>query len=684
MQSTPHRIRKQRWMVRTASAPEAFAWRRFLREQGQDLLLPLLERVFEEAAGLERVVHIPRLELKVRVDSVERLAEVLPELALQQLREQLGPILQEQAPLAGQPVAWEESPTPINRFELLLYYLRRGSLPWPAAHGSASQQALAFTETCRREWRQLLDYLRSRPESAPFYFRLLQFLSPEEAVSLVEALSGAGPPGFGAALAHGLRQLLDPGKSPFRRYTRLRLAAAFLAEAVLGRAGTRPPNLGDVAVEAVPPEEQRVWQEFLSKLPEAAAVWFQPRKPEPILDEAGKAETRTGDRDLDLRPKAGSASSPRSAGAVSAEAQRERQALDSATPGPGVGQVVKTSAAKLEAPGVEPILDGAGEAETRTGDRDLDLRPKAEPTSSPDSAGAVPAEARRDRYARGSATPGPGVGEAVKTSAAKPEAPGVEPISDQAGEAETRKASRDLRMRLKIRPSTSPRPAKPKELQVPQDADSPAGGRPPKAEASKAPLEAPGAQAQASTFPTPAAEPLEHPPSTEALFPLLVQQAGLVLLHPFLPRFLENTAILEKGHAQLTASALGRAAALLYLLATGREEFYEYELGLIKVMLGLHPEFPLPVCAGLVKPEDGEEAEALLQSAIGHWGALKNTSVSGLRSAFLERQGLLREEGDLWKLQVERGPFDVLLDQLPWSISIVRLPWMRKAIYTEW
>jgi hypothetical protein len=178
-------------------------------------------------------------------------------------------------------------------------------------------------------------------------------------------------------------------------------------------------------------------------------------------------------------------------------------------------------------------------------------------------------------------------------------------------------------------------------------------------------------------------EPSE-PQSEPGLFPMLVPQAGLILLHPFLPRFLEHTGVIAAGTTLLSAFARPRAAALLHFLAAGQREMYEYELGLIKILLGLLPATPLPVSPGLIHPEDVAAAEALLQSVIAHWQALKNTSINGLRSAFLQRQGLMREHEQGWLLQVERQPFDMLVEQLPWSISIVRLPWMPGPIFTEW
>src|SRR4030095_16795321 len=123
-------------------------------------------------------------------------------------------------------------------------------------------------------------------------------------------------------------------------------------------------------------------------------------------------------------------------------------------------------------------------------------------------------------------------------------------------------------------------------------------------------------------------------------FPLTVSYAGLVLLHPFLARFFESCGVKEADSAQLSSLILPRAAALLHFLATGQEKIYEYELGFIKVLLGLKPDQSLCVCEGLLTQGDREEAESLLQATITHWNALKNTSVAGFGAFFFFRQGV--------------------------------------------
>lgn len=162
-----------------------------------------------------------------------------------------------------------------------------------------------------------------------------------------------------------------------------------------------------------------------------------------------------------------------------------------------------------------------------------------------------------------------------------------------------------------------------------------------------------------------------------------VQNAGLLLLHPFIVKLFVYCGILPENEKTISVWNLSKAAALLHFLATGREEVYEFELGLIKVLLGLNPDQPLAVSKGLLTSSQKEEAESLLQSVIEHWSSLKNTSKEGLRSSFIQRNGLLFQSEDGWKVHLESAAYDVLLNTIPWSFSIIKLPWMTKPIHTE-
>ena len=92
--------------------------------------MPPFETAFGEAANAEHIIHLSRIELRLKVTSEKQLTEMLPDLIYQQLREQLQSILRENLQPNSQAVLWKESTVQQNRFDSLIYYLRSGSVPW--------------------------------------------------------------------------------------------------------------------------------------------------------------------------------------------------------------------------------------------------------------------------------------------------------------------------------------------------------------------------------------------------------------------------------------------------------------------------------------------------------------------------------------------------------------------------
>jgi hypothetical protein len=162
-----------------------------------------------------------------------------------------------------------------------------------------------------------------------------------------------------------------------------------------------------------------------------------------------------------------------------------------------------------------------------------------------------------------------------------------------------------------------------------------------------------------------------------------VQNAGLMILHPFFGSLFTNSGIISRDDKQIPVRNLSKAAALLYFVATGREELFEFELGFIKPLLGMDPTDALAVSKGLLNQKQMEEAESMLQAVVSHWSSLGNTSIGGLRATFVQRNGMLFPFENGWKVILESAAFDMLLNTIPWSYSIIKLPWMEKPIYTE-
>ena len=89
--------------------------------------------------------------------------------------------------------------------------------------------------------------------------------------------------------------------------------------------------------------------------------------------------------------------------------------------------------------------------------------------------------------------------------------------------------------------------------------------------------------------------------------------AGLVLLHPYLPRLLDATGLYPAGSkGPIPDPALPRAAALLHWLASGHDVVHEFELPFIKLLLGRPPDAPLFHAPPALHDSERDEAGALI------------------------------------------------------------------------
>ncbi len=174
----------------------------------------------------------------------------------------------------------------------------------------------------------------------------------------------------------------------------------------------------------------------------------------------------------------------------------------------------------------------------------------------------------------------------------------------------------------------------------------------------------------------------ESPEKAHGLKEWYLQHAGIILLHPFLAQFFGNTGLVKNGKFR-DAEAKTAAVHLLNYLVTGECGMPEYALLLPKVLCGIPLEMPVPAEVDL--EEDWlNEADHLLEAVVEQWEALGSVSAGSLREGFLERPGKLTHTGNGWLLQVEQQTLDVLLDRLPWGLSVIKLPWMKEMMKVEW
>jgi hypothetical protein len=163
---------------------------------------------------------------------------------------------------------------------------------------------------------------------------------------------------------------------------------------------------------------------------------------------------------------------------------------------------------------------------------------------------------------------------------------------------------------------------------------------------------------------------------------IYVDNAGLVILWPFLERFFENAGLLDEK-AFRDEAARQRAAGLLHYLASGEAPQAEPLVPLNKVLCGIPLEEVFDFGAPIA-PIEMEACDELLAAVIANAPILRRMSLAGFRASFLLRKGQLGTLDGAWLLRVERETHDVVLERFPWSFPIVKLPWMEALLQVEW
>ena len=168
---------------------------------------------------------------------------------------------------------------------------------------------------------------------------------------------------------------------------------------------------------------------------------------------------------------------------------------------------------------------------------------------------------------------------------------------------------------------------------------------------------------------------------------LLVSGAGVVLMHPWLAMLFERCGCMRDGQF-IDEQAQCCALFILHYAIYGEAQNNtvvapENDLLLAKMLTGWPRLQPSPVSWTLTTAQC-THVEACLQAMIGHWQAIGNTSVQGFRESFLQREGTLESMDERYRLKVEQRARDILLDQLPWSLSVAKLPWLDAPLFVEW
>ncbi len=163
---------------------------------------------------------------------------------------------------------------------------------------------------------------------------------------------------------------------------------------------------------------------------------------------------------------------------------------------------------------------------------------------------------------------------------------------------------------------------------------------------------------------------------------IYIKNAGLVLLNPFLATYFVKLGIMEGGKF-INVDVQLRAVHLLQYLVNVSQQSAEHELILNKILCNVPLEEAVPIEIVLTDNEKNVSAE-LFKAVLNSWDKLKNTSIPGFQTSFLQRNGAITFTDDAWHLKVEQRGYDILLQTLPWTIGMIKTPWMDNYLYVEW
>jgi len=161
--------------------------------------------------------------------------------------------------------------------------------------------------------------------------------------------------------------------------------------------------------------------------------------------------------------------------------------------------------------------------------------------------------------------------------------------------------------------------------------------------------------------------------------------AGVVLLWPLLPALFEAHSLTE-GFEFVDERAQLRAVMLLDALVWGDGTLAEWRLNGARYWCGLS------AAQATFNPTVWEVVDADIQALLDTWlvgvltqvPALEGFDAAGIRALFLQRSGILELTDRLPRLTLDAQVQDILLHDLPWSLSLVTLPWIPNVISVNW
>ena len=160
-----------------------------------------------------------------------------------------------------------------------------------------------------------------------------------------------------------------------------------------------------------------------------------------------------------------------------------------------------------------------------------------------------------------------------------------------------------------------------------------------------------------------------------------VQNAGLILIHPFIKTFFEHCNLIDLKTRQLINPEL--CTHLLHYIATGKINAPEYDMVFEKFLCNIPLNQSINRHIKLSRKHK-TQAKNVIESVQHNWSSMKKSSVELLQNEFFQRPGKLVVTDHDYTLTVEQKTQDILLKNIGWGLGLVKLPWKKKFMFVNW
>lgn len=161
-----------------------------------------------------------------------------------------------------------------------------------------------------------------------------------------------------------------------------------------------------------------------------------------------------------------------------------------------------------------------------------------------------------------------------------------------------------------------------------------------------------------------------------------INNAGLLLLWPLLPQLFSQLNLWEEEQF-VSDAARWQAVYSLDRLVWGDVSPKEGQLTLNQVLCGVScsTAVPPPTPLSLLQRQQMDDWLAAIGQQLPGWQKL---SLTDIRQLFLQRAGEISTEGPVPHISVWPEPYDFLLRDWPWPMTLASFPWAEQPLTIVW